>query len=159
MCFCYTLTVDLCLYKQLRLVHLKHFCYLMAPIYLLIWCFVPVGKNALHLAARNAQSLCVQKLLQVKLFSQSTQLKVEHRNSMYLCAVFFLSQTISTLLYPLFDVEEKYWIIFCKWGFLRTVIWTSESSLHCRALPIQTYINVSRFFFSLYCQYFTLQFL
>jgi len=33
--FCYTLTVVICLYKQLRLVHLKHFCYLMAPIDLL----------------------------------------------------------------------------------------------------------------------------
>lgn len=28
-------------------------------------CFIFTGKNALHLAARNGQSLCVQKLLQV----------------------------------------------------------------------------------------------
>lgn len=85
----------------LRLVHLKLFCYLMALIDLLF--FFPVGKNALHLAARNAQSLCVQKLLQVKLFF--TVNTVESRDFFFL-----LSHTISALLYPLFDVE-KYWII------------------------------------------------
>lgn len=30
--------------------------------------FISIGKNALHLAARNGQSLCVQKLLQVMHF-------------------------------------------------------------------------------------------